>query len=89
MSAKRKYPLLHIYGQHSPHDEVFITGNRVALIALRDAIEHALNNQQPQLTGVFAADGEGYEVHVIPRTDKAICETGMPYEYLRADERIE
>lgn len=78
---------LHIYAQPYWHEHAFIVGDRIALEALKVAIEHALANGGGTLTA-FTADGEGYSTNVyceereafwkasaLPYTDEATCGT--------------
>lgn len=55
---------LHIYAQHSPHDDAAIVGNKLALTELRRAIDEALEEHESE-GYVIASDGEGYEVYVV------------------------
>lgn len=63
-------PLLHIYGQYHPHGEAYLVGNREGLLALRDAIDKALN-EEAGVAGahVAPADRETYPVIVIYNDD--------------------
>ncbi len=56
--------LLHIYGQDYWHCPVLIVGQKNALEKLRDAIDHALQEDHGTCTAC-ANDGEGYDVHVV------------------------
>lgn len=57
---------LHLYAQDSWHMEAFIVGNKEGLIALREAIDEALQSETGQAVAhVFPTDGEGYEAHII------------------------
>ncbi|MGN6099851.1 MAG: hypothetical protein ACTHOR_01780 [Devosia sp.] len=56
-------PLLHIYGQPAYHAPAMICGNRLALIALRDALSQAIEHGTGAAQ-LFASDGEGYEVKI-------------------------
>lgn len=57
---------LHLYAQDSWHMEAFIVGNQEGLIALRDAIDEALQSKKGQAVAhAFPTDGEGYEAHII------------------------
>lgn len=66
-------PLLHLYSNPSYHMDAHVVGNRAGLIALRDAINEALEGDTdsnvsvtPDREGVvFTTDGEGYAVVVI------------------------
>jgi len=58
---------LHVYPQEHPHDEVVLVGNRAALEALQRAVSDALGSGARSAGAlVFAGDGEGYAVVVIP-----------------------
>lgn len=63
--------LLHVYGQQVEHDDVVIVGNNEGLVALRNAIDDVLKNQDEDITNAshFANDGEGYDT-IIVRNDK-------------------
>ena len=57
--------ILNIYGQWAWHTEARIIGNREGLVALRQAIDEVLKGDvitAKQKTGIYASDGEGYEV---------------------------
>ena len=79
--------LLHVYGQYSKHDEVYIVGNKEALTKLRDSLNSALSKKFDE-EGVelhaiefMTGDGEGYEMHII-RNDTAWTgwsKLGLPY----------
>ena len=70
--------VMHVYGQDCEHEEAFIVGNETALRALRDALDAALNGGLGQAT-VFAADGEGYILHVIKHPTQRIDRLQLPY----------
>lgn len=62
---------LHVYGQCSYHDELVVCGTRAGLLALREAINQALEDKDTQQRGygygnslAFQNDGEGFEVDV-------------------------
>lgn len=74
---------LHIHAQHCQHDEAFIIGNRDALIALRTAIDNVLTHNTPQIVDAFVSDGEGFEAHIVLRTDTEMSTEVVPYEYRR------
>lgn len=80
--------LLHVFGPEAHHDEVFLAGNKEALVALRDAIDLAL------ITGVATAlayvnDGEGFEVYVLRASDKEMDNLAVPYSTDYAQEKRE
>ncbi len=67
--------LLHVYAQEWQHNDVHIIGNRDALKSLLDTITDALaigmaSTQQEDDPGLFASDGEGYDVRVICATSE-------------------
>ena len=63
MAMNNDLEWLHIYGQGAWHDDVYIVGNEIALMKLKDVIEGALTNQNHQ-DNFFVSDGEGYCVKV-------------------------
>src|SRR4051812_22181314 len=54
---------LHIYGSGDAHGPVYIVGDLSGLLALRKAVEEALNMNAGQAE-FFAGDGEGFPVFV-------------------------
>lgn len=56
-------PWMHVFGQATYHYPVKIRGSRKALEGLRDATIQALEDGEG-FSQAFAADGEGYDVHV-------------------------
>lgn len=78
------FPSIHLYGQHSEHDEAFIIGTRDALIALRKAIDAALEAQEATAE-VYANDGEGYDLIVKCVSEDAMEFEPTPYAYLRGE----
>ncbi|AEG14356.1 hypothetical protein Desku_0750 [Desulfofundulus kuznetsovii DSM 6115] len=74
MSKRKKknteIPLLHVYGQHAWHDDVYIVGNKQGLEMLLAVAKQALKEDRGETGGdVFTADGEGYSVIVLFRDD--------------------
>ncbi|WP_400244941.1 hypothetical protein AB3U99_01125 [Niallia sp. JL1B1071] len=61
---RRGTPLLYIYSQKQPHEDVVIVSNKTALLRLRDTIEHALEKGEGDCQGVFS-DFETYEIKII------------------------
>lgn len=59
-----RFNWLHVYGQFCWHSEATIRGTRDGLIALRDAIDAAIETGSGSAE-VIASDGEGYSVDVI------------------------
>ncbi|HLR68659.1 MAG TPA: hypothetical protein VK105_16295 [Virgibacillus sp.] len=72
---------LHVYAQDFPHDGSVITGNKLALLELKRAIDEALKEGESE--GNFtASDGEGYELYVVKIEDdeqKLFDSLEMPY----------
>ncbi|RJX18213.1 MAG: hypothetical protein C4570_07170 [Ammonifex sp.] len=56
--------ILHVHAQLVPHDEAFIVGNREGLLALRKAIDAALEGGRGEAEA-FVSDGEGFSAYVI------------------------
>lgn len=73
-------PWMQIYGQWMWHADAEICGNRVALEALRDAIDKCLKQSKDQAAMAFASDGEGYEIKVRIRTNSDL--ERMPSHYM-------
>ena len=57
--------LLHIYWLDAKGGECFVVGNRAGLLALRHAIQTAIEKGKNVGEQVAAADGESYKVTVI------------------------
>ena len=73
-----EHPVIHVFGQDSFHDEVYVAANRAGLEALRDAIGRALEHKTGQAEA-FVSDGEGYVVHVIEMTPHEVDSIITPY----------
>jgi hypothetical protein len=56
--------ILHIWSQYAEHSEAFILGNREGLLALREAIDKALDVGQAHAM-TFCTDGEGFDTLVV------------------------
>ncbi len=78
--------LLHVYGQEHQHDEVYLVGDEKALKLLRDAIDQALA-MGLGATGVSAADGEGFNVHVVKHDPERMDKLSFPYKGWDAGEK--
>ncbi len=76
-----EFESIHLYGQHSEHDEAFIVGTRGALITLRKVIDAALESNQ-ETVDVFASDGEGYDLIVKCVSEEEMDLKPLPYRYL-------
>lgn len=73
-------PLLHLYAQCTNHDDAHIVGTRTGLMLLRDAIDRALaHGSSGEARGVFASDGEGYDVRVACAQEHAMDMLRRPY----------
>ncbi|WP_175987061.1 hypothetical protein [Bacillus sp. Marseille-Q1617] len=57
-------PLLHIYPQKLPHDDVVIVSSRTALLRLQKSIENALEKGEGDCV-VTTSDFERYEMKII------------------------
>ena len=68
-------PWLHIRGQFTYHSEATIVGTKPGLIAIRAAIDQAINTGTG-VVQVFATDGEGYDVEV--RRSSTVAGLGKP-----------
>lgn len=70
---------LHIYAQHTHHQESFIVGNKEALLELRNLIDHAL--KEGEAKGVFfPSDEEGYPLYVsLVDNEDSFLSLEMPY----------
>jgi hypothetical protein len=78
-SDNQRLGRLHVYGQHTHHDEVYIVADHIGLIRLRDTIVRALHDQMgTQL--VMTSDGEGYTLIVLRRDSQKDWERlQLPY----------
>ena len=84
-SAWKHAGKLHLYAQDDNHDDAWIVGDRVALTALRDALNQVLDGPHPA-TGVqaFCEDGEGYTTLVMRVDEPDVWrELLLPYARLR------
>lgn len=71
---------LHVYAQHTNHQESFIVGNRQALLELRNLIDQALIEGKAASGGFFSSDDEGYEMYVATIKDEDVFQSlEMPY----------
>ncbi len=60
----------HLHAQECPHDEAYLITDRAGLLAVRAAIDRAMEDPAGVARAdLFAADGEGYALFVlVPRT---------------------
>ena len=70
--------VLHLYAQPYWHAEAFISGEREALMKLRDTITVALHDGLAACD-LSAADGEGYSVHVVCMRPDDAERQSVPY----------
>ncbi len=70
---------LHIYAQKQEHLDAYIVGSRVGLLALRNALTAALEDNKAAAAGSFCADGEGYTIIVIPVETAQLETLHLPY----------
>lgn len=70
---------IHVYAQHSHHQESFIVGNKQALIQLRSLIDKALAEGTSK--GVFfPSDDEGFDLYVaVVENEDLFQSLEMPY----------
>ncbi|MGI9862711.1 hypothetical protein SDD30_15145 [Moorella naiadis] len=57
-------PVIHVYAQEIWHDDAYIAVNREGLLALKKAIETALEIGSCEICA-FTADGEGFSLEVL------------------------
>jgi hypothetical protein len=78
MSSDTLY--LHLYAQHSYHQESLIVGNREGLLELRKLIDKALAQGTSVSGSLFSSDDEGYELYVGMVNDEDLFKSfEMPY----------
>lgn len=72
---------LHIYAHAHEHADAHIIGNRRALGIVRDAIVLALQRKDGRATptGLFASNGEGYDLRINAVEDSPMAMMRMPY----------
>ena len=70
---------LHIYAQSFQHQDAWIVGTRDSLMALRDALNRALESQTLEKLESFTGDGEGYSVLVLQVDGVTAAELRYPY----------
>ena len=70
---------LHIYGQQTPHDTIYIIGTRTALATLAHDLFRAVYQPSPEIVthGFFTEDGEGFSLHI--RAEKSLADFVVPY----------
>jgi hypothetical protein len=85
-----KLPIVHIWGQDSFHDDVFIAGNLAGLKRLRDAIVRALEIRPITATAAVSVnDGEHYEIRVCVYFEDGANKLAVPYTEDFAQEKNE
>lgn len=78
--------LIHVYGQLSWHEDVYIVGTKESLSRLRDALDAAILAKTACCSAVVN-DGEGYDIFVA--IDERISQGnyGVPYASEHAKEK--
>ena len=83
-----KNSIVHIYGQHSWHTNAIILGNRKGIMALRNAINIALDKTEGRgAQRVYINDGEGYNIEIQIVENKEIDKIHVPYTADYAQDR--
>lgn len=72
-------PWMHIHAQYIWHGDATISGTRVALMGLRDAIDKCLSTGMESRSIAITADGEGYSVVVNIRDLASLEKDSLPY----------
>jgi len=77
---------INLYSQFTYHEDAKIIGDREGLMALRDALNAALDciDKKPCMIDVYASDGEGYTLSVICLDDDAI----FPSPYYASEDSV-
>ena len=60
-------PILHVYAQKYPHEDLHIMGNRLGLLLLIESIYQSILDGAPPHScsaGALTADGEGFDIIV-------------------------
>lgn len=70
--------ILHIHGQYAHHTDAYIVGTRDALLALKTAINAALNNDVGSANS-YCSDGEGFSIYVIEISEESMKRAAVPY----------
>ena len=70
---------MQVYGQTFWHQPAKIYGNGIALTALRDAINKALEDKAAS-AAVFSSDGEGYELSIHLASQQELDQ--LPHHYI-------
>lgn len=81
--------ILHVFGQESFHDDVYIVGTISELTRLRNTIDEAILNNFSVGRNFCVNDGEGYSVEVTKITDLEVDKLAVPYTALFAREKSE
>jgi hypothetical protein len=73
---------LHIFGQSGHGDTAYIIGTRAALVAIRNALNVAID-RGASAADAAAADGEEYQIRIYCRHD--MSDVPMPYVDIEDD----
>ncbi|MGF6440200.1 hypothetical protein [Paraburkholderia youngii] len=81
---------LHLYAQEQEHDDAFVVGTRESLVALRKAIENALegksaNRSSDSMAEFTAADGECYDLYIKVVPESLEYKLSRPYAQPRRE----
>ncbi len=78
---------MHVFGQLMWHDEIQIVGDTQSLLALKKAVEDALETGSGSSLA-FTGDGEGYNILIAREDDKTVYDTlAVPYTDEMASEK--
>lgn len=83
--AFKNWPVLHIFGQNAHHDDAVIIGTRTGLLALRNAIDAALQTADSDECELTQNDGEYYGLHVRCVADAWVPAIPTAYTEFQAD----
>ena len=76
-------PFLHLHAQPESHMEAWVVGNREGLMALRKALDEALESDERSASTeeVFAADNEGFKVLVVVSSAEEVDRKDVAFPY--------
>jgi hypothetical protein len=85
-TERQDIPWLHLHPGAYWHDDAAIIGTRGALLALRDAVDRALQHWNA-VEEMFVNDGEGYVLYVHVLNEEDMRKMALPYTDEMAMER--